>query len=103
MAHFAEIDTNNVVLRVIRISDDDCAGGEFPLSEEYGQSFIHKLGLGGVWKQTSYNSNFRKNYAAIGGTYDSERDAFIPRRPFSSWILDEDTCMWIPPKPEGEW
>jgi hypothetical protein len=53
--------------------------------------------LGGTWKQTSYNANFRKNYAGVGYTYDSQRDAFVPPRPFASWVLDEDTCLWAAP------
>lgn len=70
MAHFAQIDENNMVQQVIVIDNEDCSGGEFPDSEPAGQEFISSLGLDGIWKQTSYNSNFRKHYAGIGYAYD---------------------------------
>lgn len=98
MAHFAEIDQNNVVLRVIVVADEDCGGGEYPASEPVGAEFCANL-LGGVWKQTSYNKNFRKNYANIGDTFDADRDAFIPQKPFASWVLNEETCLWEAPIP----
>jgi len=97
MAHFAELDANNVVLRVIVINNDELMdnGDE---SELKGIAFCQSL-FGGNWMQTSYNANFRKNYAAIGFVYDAVRDAFIPPQPFSSWSLDEDTCQWNAPVP----
>lgn len=98
MAHFAEIDENNVVLRVIVVADEDCGGGEYPVSEPVGAEFCSNL-LGGVWKQTSYNKNFRKNYACIGDKFDADRDAFIPPQPYASWALNEDTCLWEAPIP----
>ena len=89
MAHFAEIDNNNIVLRVLVVNN------EF---EHRGQDFLaNDLGLGGTWIQTSYNSNMRKNYAGIGFTYDPVRDAFIPPKPKIKgieFVLDEDTCLW---------
>jgi hypothetical protein len=99
MAHFAEIDENNIVTRVLVVGDDQ---------EDRGQEFLaDDLGFGGTWKKTSYNTQggvhalggapFRKNYAGIGYLYDAERDAFIPPRPFASWILNEDTCLWEAP------
>jgi hypothetical protein len=99
MAHFAEIDENNVVTRVLVVGDDQ---------EHRGQEFLaDDLGLGGTWVKTSYNTvagehrlggtPFRKNYAGIGYTYDSTRDAFIAPKPFSSWTLNEDTCLWEAP------
>ena len=98
MAHFAEIDENNVVLRVI-------VGVDEPLD---GEAIYHKM-TGTTWKKTSYNTvagqhtlggtPFRKNYAGIGYTYDPDRDAFIPPQPFPSWTLDEQTCQWISPVP----
>lgn len=99
MAHFAEVDSNNVVVRVLVVGDDQ---------EHRGQEFLaNDLGLGGNWVKTSYNTQggvhtnggtpFRKNYAGIGYTYDSVRDAFIPPKPFNSWTLDEDTCLWNAP------
>ena len=99
MAHFAEIDENNVVLRVLVVADDQ---------EERGNVFLsHDLGLGGTWLKTSYNTvagqhnnggtPFRKNFAGIGYTYDESRDAFIAPKPYASWKLNEDTCGWEPP------
>ena len=76
MAHFAQV-SGDVVTQVIVVSNDDCAGGEFPQSEPVGQEFIASLGLQGLWKQTSYNSNFRGTYAGIGYRYDSELDEFV--------------------------
>ena len=87
MAHFAELDSNQIVLRVIVVSDDN---------ETDGENWCKNL-LGGNWIQTSYNNNIRKNYAGIGFTYDASRDAFIPPQPFPSWTLVEDTCQWEAP------
>lgn len=102
MAHFAELDDNNIVLRVIVVSNDDAP------DEPSGVAFCHNL-LGGVWKQTSYNTRlgqhiangvpFRKNYAGIGYTYDENLDAFIPPQPYPSWVLDSVTGSWNPPVP----
>lgn len=102
MAHFAEIDDNNVVTRVIVVSNDDCAGGEYPASDSVGAAFCNNL-LGGTWKQTSYNNNFRKRYAGIGYTFDAELDAFITPKPYPSWTLNTETADWEAPvpKPEG--
>lgn len=75
MAHFAEIDENNIVLRVIVVSNEDCGNLEFPESEPIGAAFCTDL-LGGVWKQTSYNNNFRGWFAGIGMVYDQELDEF---------------------------
>ena len=77
MAHFAQISDNSVI-SVIVISNDDCAGGDFPESEAAGQAFIAGLGLAGEWKQTSYNGNFRGTYAGIGFIYDAATDTFTP-------------------------
>lgn len=98
MAHFAELDENNVVLRVIVVSNADTSDVNGVEREEVGVAFCHSLfGSSTVWKQTSYNGNFRKNYAGIGYLYDASRDAFIPPRPFPSWSIDEQTCLWVPP------
>jgi hypothetical protein len=96
MAHFAELDENNVVLRVI-------VGVDYP---DDGEA-IYQNETGKVWKRTSYNTQsgvhvlggtpFRKNYAGVGYTYDSQRDAFIPAKPYPSWTLVEETCQWISP------
>lgn len=93
MAHFAEIGENNVVLQVIVVSNDDCKDSDGNESETIGAEFCRNL-LGGTWKQTSYNGNFRKNYAGIGYTYDPIRDAFIAPKPSDEYILDEETCSW---------
>ncbi|NDD52992.1 hypothetical protein EBZ39_03790 [bacterium] len=103
MAHFAQIDENNVVIQVIVVKNDvilDKNGNE---SEAKGIEFCQSL-LGGNWVQTSYNKKFRKNYAGTGYTYDLVRDAFIPLKPFPSWVLNETTCEWVAPisKPEGD-
>ena len=87
MAHFAEIDENNVVLRVLVTNND------FP-NEGYNWLIEN---LGGTWIKTSYNANIRKNFAGIGYTYDEGRDAFIPPKPYESWLLNEDTCQWEAP------
>jgi hypothetical protein len=97
MAHFAEIDENSKVVRVIVVSNEQ---------EHRGQEFLAKdLGLGGVWIQTSYNNNFRKQYAGIGFTYNPVADVFIAPRPFPSWSLNQN-FDWQPPTPrpeEGFW
>lgn len=98
MAHFAELDENNVVLRVIVVSNDDCKDAEGNESEEVGIEFCYNL-LGGTWKQTSYNGNMRFRYAGIGYTYDPIRDAFIAPQPFPSWVLNEETTEWEAPIP----
>lgn len=87
MSHFAELDENNVVLRVL-VGDNN-------LPNEGYDWFVENLG--GRWVQTSYNATIRKNYAGIGYTYDEARDAFIPPKPFDSWLLDEETCRWEAP------
>jgi hypothetical protein len=94
MAHFAKLGVGNIVEQVIVVSND------IATTEQAGSDFINKLyNTRDVWKQTSYNSNFRKNYAGIGYHYDQTRDAFIPPKPFNSWILNEDTCRWEAPIP----
>lgn len=98
MAHFAQLNENNLVLQVIVVSNNDCLDESGNESESVGVNFCQNL-LGGTWKQTSYNGNMRKNYAGIGFTYDSGRDAFIPPQPFPSWILNESTCLWNAPTP----
>jgi len=92
MAHFAEIDSNNVVTRVLVFNDT------------YTDSDCSAL-LGGDWIQTSYNNNIRKNFAGIGYTYDSNLDAFISPKPYNSWVLDTETCKWESPieQPEGNY
>lgn len=96
MAHFAEIDQNNVVLRVVVVDNKDTADANGVEKEHIGAAYLERL-LGGTWKQTSYNANFRKNYAGIGYSFDSQRDAFIPPKPFNSWVLNETSCHWEAP------
>lgn len=98
MAHFAKLE-NNVVTQVIVVSDGDCNNLEFPDSEPVGQKFISDIGLSGNWLQTSYNKKFRKHFAGAGYVYDSSIDAFLPPKPFSSWILDTNSYLWVPPVP----
>ena len=104
MAHFAKIDENNVVIFVEVVSNDVAT------NEQAGVDFLNGLyGTTDTWKQTSYNTYgnvhalggtpFRKNYATIGGTYDSTRDAFIDVKPYNSWSLNETTCLWEAPIP----
>jgi hypothetical protein len=98
MAHFAEIDDNNVVLRVIVVANKDTADANGNEVESIGVAFCQRL-LGGNWKQTSYNGNFRKNYAGIGYTYDAGIDAFVPPKPYPSWVLNSNTAQWEAPVP----
>lgn len=94
MAHWAEIDENNIVIRVTVGDNND------PNGDEGYQWLIDNLG--GTWIKTSYNGNIRKNFAGIGFTYDEQRDAFIAPRPFASWNLDDNTCRWVAPAPHPE-
>ena len=96
MAHFAELDSNNVVKQVIVVSNADTSTAQGEEKESIGIAFCERL-LGGTWVKTSYNGNIRKNYAGIGFTYDKERDAFIPPKPYASWVLNETTCLWDSP------
>ena len=98
MAHFAELDSNNTVLRVIVVNNNNILDSNGQESEEVGINFCKGL-FGGEWKQTSYNANFRKNYAGIGYTYDGVLDAFIPPQPYPSWVLNQETCLWEAPVP----
>jgi len=99
MAHFAKLGIDNIVLEVLVINNIDTMTPQGEEREEIGVEFLRKLTGHETWKQTSYNRSFRKNYAAIGYTYDSTRDAFVSPKPYPSWILDEDTCRWKPPTP----
>ena len=100
MAHWAEIDSDNIVTRVLVVADD----------KEDGQKFLAEdLGLGGTWKKTSYNTQggvhanggtpYRKNFAGVGYKYDAAKDAFIPPKPFASWTLNATSCLWEAPTP----
>jgi len=96
LAHFAELDENNVVLRVIVVSNADTSTPDGTEVESIGIAFCQRL-FGGNWKKTSYNGNLRKRYAGIGYTYDAALDAFIAPRPFPSWTLNAQTTDWEPP------
>ena len=119
MAHFAELEsktdptgftseTHLVVKRVVVVGNDiEANGGTLEDNDMHvdGETWCVNFFGGGTWKQTSYNNNFRKNYAGIGFTYDEGRDAFIEPQPYPSWILNEDTCKYDPPieQPEGNY
>lgn len=100
MAHYAFLDENNVVTEVIvGRNEDEVVDGISDWETYYGNI------RGQRCVRTSYNGNIRHNYAGVGFSYDEERDAFIPRKPYESWVLDEDTCLWESPveRPEGDW
>lgn len=97
MASFAKIGLNNKVIEVVSVHNNELLDANGVEQEVNGIDFLTKLTGYPLWKQTSYNSNFRKNYAGIGMTYDEDRDAFIAPKPFNSWILNEDTCLWEAP------
>lgn len=98
MAHFAKLDSNNVVTDVIVVGDKDCQDADGNESEAVGIAFCQSLfGEDTIWKQTSYNNNIRTRYAVIGGTYDVTRDAFLYPQPFASWTLNPTTLDWEAP------
>ena len=92
MAHFAKLGVGNIIETVEVVSN------EIATTEQAGVDFLNKLyNTRDVWKQTSYNGNIRKNFAGVGYSYDQTRDAFIPKKPYNSWILNETTCQWEAP------
>ena len=103
MAHFAQLDENNIVTQVIVVGNNELLNEEGQEREELGVAFCQRL-FGGNWKQTSYNHNIRVRYAGIGYSYNSELDAFIPPKPYPSWRLERTTASWVAPvpKPSGE-
>ena len=117
MAHFAKINSDNMVVHVSSVSNKYLLNEDGTESEVNGISHLERHGSedGFQWKQTSYNTSgnehtlggtpFRKNYAGIGSTYNSNLDAFIYPKPYNSWVLDESTCTWIAPvaRPDGEY
>lgn len=98
MAHFAELDANNVVLRVVVVGNADASDANGVEKEHIGAAFCERL-FGGTWKQTSYNGNMRKRYAGIGYTFNAELDAFVAPKPFASWVLNNTTAEWEAPIP----
>jgi hypothetical protein len=109
MASFAKIGLNNKVIEVLSVVNEVIHDSNGIEQESIGIDFLTKLTGYPVWKQTSYNTHggvhnnngtpLRKNHAGIGYTYDEDRDAFIPKKPYNSWILNEDTCLWKSPIP----
>jgi len=98
LAHFCQLDENNVVTQVIVVANEDTSDANGVEAEEIGVAFCKKLlGADTNWKQTSYNNNFRVRYAGISYSYNEELDAFIPPSPFPSWVLDNATADWISP------
>ena len=107
MASFAKIGLNSKVIEVLSVNNEVLHDANGVEQEAIGIDFLTKLHGWAIWKQTSYNTiggvhtkngtPFRKNHAGIGFTYDEDRDAFIPKKPFNSWILNEDTCLWEAP------
>jgi hypothetical protein len=107
MASFAKIGLNNKVIEVLSVVNEVLHDSNQTEQESIGIDFLTKLTGYPLWKQTSYNTHggvhnnngipFRKNHAGIGFTYDEDRDAFIPKKPFNSWILNETTCLWNAP------
>jgi hypothetical protein len=109
MASFAKIGLNNKVIEVLSVVNEVLHDSNGIEQENIGIDFLTKLTGYPVWKQTSYNTHggvhdkggtpLRKNHAGIGYTYDEDRDAFIPKKPYNSWILNESTCLWESPIP----
>ena len=99
MAHFAKIGLNNIVTDVLVVANRETMDSNGVEHESIGVDFLKTLTGHSTWIQTSYNGNIRKNYAGIGYTYDSQRNAFIPPKPYPSWTLIEETCNWLPPVP----
>ena len=115
MAHFAKLGLNSKIINVEVVNDDDCKNADGVEDESVGIQFLERVHGWPLWKQTSYNTKegkhyksdgtlsddqskaFRKNYAGIGFTYDEDRDAFIPPKPFASWVLNETTCVYEAP------
>lgn len=101
MAHFARLNTDNVVEQVIVVANKDTSDNNGVEEEIIGIAFCKKLfGSNTNWKQTSYNGNFRVRYAGVGYSYDPSLDAFVPPKPFASWVIDNDTINWKAPLEE---
>lgn len=101
MAHFAELDDNNVVKRVIVVHNSVCLDDNGNEVEQLGRDFCANT-FGGKWIQTSYNRSFRVHFAGTGHTYNPEIDAFIPKKPFPSWVLNAESLVWEAPTPYPE-
>ena len=112
MAHYAKMTSDGLTVLVVHVvRDEDTTNDDGDETEEQGIKFLKKLHNWDYWRKTSFNTQggvhllggtpYRKNYASIGYTYDSEKDAFIPPKPFNSWVLNESTCLWVAPTPPG--
>ena len=102
MAHFAKLNSDNVVVHVSVVDNWNITDGTGTEKEEIGVAYLESIyGVepGITWKQTSYNGSIRKNYAGIGYSYDAGRDAFISPKPYPSWVLNKSTCQWEAPVP----
>ena len=100
MANFAKLNDKNVVIDVNAVANAVVDDLPFPESDPVGVAFLTEWSGGYTnWKQTSYNANFRKNLAGVGYTYDSVLDAFVPPKPYPSWLLNTNTCQWQAPIP----
>jgi hypothetical protein len=98
LAHYAQLDENNIVTQVIVVGNDDCTDANGNEVESIGVAFCQKLlGAETNWKQTSYNNSTRVRYAGIGYSYNAELNAFIAPKPFASWVLNEETADWESP------
>lgn len=97
MAHFAKIGIDNIVLEVLVVANRETMDAQGNEQESIGIEFLRNLTGHETWVQTSYNGSIRKNYAGVGYTYDTQRDAFIPPKPYPSWLLNEQTCLWLAP------
>lgn len=97
MAHFAKLDSDNIVTQVVVVDNSVLEKADGTESELKGKQFLNSLFGSAKWVQTSYNGTIRKNYAGVGYKYDSTRDAFIPPKPYTSWTLNETTCLWEAP------
>ena len=99
MAHFATLDSNNKVINVEVVNNVVITDSNGDEQEQLGIDFLQQIhgGDGVTYKQTSYNENFRKTFAELGGTYDAVKDAFIGNKPFDSWVLNNTTCKWEAP------
>ena len=99
MAYFAKLDNNNIVIEVLAVENSVLNDLPFPESEPIGVNFLNGIFNYSNWRQTSYNKSFRVNYAGIGYTYSVDLNAFIPPKPYPSWLLNTVTCQWEPPIP----
>jgi hypothetical protein len=100
MAHFAKLGVGNVIEQIVVVHNSVITDNNGNEVEKLGVDYLNKIyNTRDTWKQYSYNKNFRGNAATVGGTYDQQRDAFIPPKPYNSWLLNETTLLWDPPIP----